>query len=238
MRPWLARLPHDRWPSLDELNALAAETGLTTLSGLPLRFVPPGSADPYYEVHVNETGRVHTRAQNWHDLLNALAWLAFPRTKARINAMHAAQIPLEGGRRSRLRDMLTLFDEGGAIVCCADPALEQMIRAHEWKDVFWTHRTRAQAALRVHVLGHAILEHSLAPWPGITCKVLFTAADDDPDAAAEKWLARCTGATTPADLVSLPIFGLPGWMTENDSPGFYADRRYFRPFRKEKVVRP
>ena len=32
---------------------------------------------------------------NKHDLFNALAWLAFPKTKARINAMHAAEIPRE-----------------------------------------------------------------------------------------------------------------------------------------------
>ena len=37
----------------------------------------------------------------WHDLFNALAWLAFPRTKARLNAMHAAEIPAEGGRPRR-----------------------------------------------------------------------------------------------------------------------------------------
>ena len=37
---------------------------------------------------------------------------------------------------------------------------------------------------------------------------------------------------TPADLVSLPIFGLPGWFPGNDGAAFYADQRYFRPFRK------
>ena len=55
----------------------------------------PPASDPYYEVHLFETGQVQTRPDNRHDLFNALAWLAFPRTKARINAMHAAEIPRE-----------------------------------------------------------------------------------------------------------------------------------------------
>ena len=70
---------------------------LRTESGRPVRFVPPAAADPYYEIHLFETGRVQTRPESRHDLFNALAWLAFPRTKARINAMHAAEIPREGG---------------------------------------------------------------------------------------------------------------------------------------------
>ena len=39
---------------------------------------------------------VETRPGNRHDLFNALAWLAFPLSKAGLNARHAAQIPLEG----------------------------------------------------------------------------------------------------------------------------------------------
>jgi hypothetical protein len=42
---------------------------------------------------------VATRVDNLHDWFNALAWLCFPRTKARINAMHAAEIPRTGKRR-------------------------------------------------------------------------------------------------------------------------------------------
>jgi hypothetical protein len=80
---------------------------------MPLRFVAPSPADPYYEVHLYETGCVATRTENWHDLFNALVWLAYPRTKAVINALHARQIPLEGGRRGRLRDLLTIFEYPG-----------------------------------------------------------------------------------------------------------------------------
>ena len=89
-----------------------------------MRFVPPGPDDPYYEVGVYETGRVSTRPEALHDWFNALAWLAFPITKARINSLHARELPRESkGRRGPLRDLLTIFDEGGAIVVCRDEEL-------------------------------------------------------------------------------------------------------------------
>ena len=232
VRPWLARLPRHAWPSLDCLNGLAAEARVATQSGHALRFVPPGKADPYYEVHLSGTGEVHSRAENWHDLFNALAWLAFPRTKARINAMHAAQIPKEAGARGRLRDMLTLFDEGGAIVACADPQLEGLVREHRWKELFWERRAGVLANLRIHVLGHALLEMALRPRPGLTCKVIFIQPGEEPDAAAERWLSAHDGTGTTRDLVSLPVFGYPGWLPGNDKAAFYDDERYFRPFRR------
>jgi hypothetical protein len=238
VRPWLRKLPGERWPSRDDLNALAR--GLTTLSGHPLRFVPPASADPYYEVHVSQTGRVQTREENWHDLFNALAWLAFPRTKARINAMHAEEIAREAGVRGRKRDMLTLLDEGGAIVTSADSGLENLIREHRWKELFWEHRAGTLASLRIDVIGHAVLEMALRPWPGITCKVIFVEAAGSPDAKAEQWLvAKAAGGTT-RDLASLPIFGFPGWLAGSEVASFYDDERYFRRFRKasKNVVRP
>jgi hypothetical protein len=229
VRPWLERLPGAGWPTREVLNALAGEAQLRTASGMPVRFVEPSSADPYYEVQVHRTGRVATRTENWHDLFNALAWLAFPRTKAAINALHAAEIPREGARRGRVRDMLTLFDEGGAIVLCADPELERMIRAFRWKELFWENRIRVLRSLRFVVLGHAVLEKALAPWPGIACKAIFTRTDEDPDAAAARWLET---PHAPHDLAPLPVFGYPGWLAENANAGFYADERYFRPFRR------
>jgi hypothetical protein len=72
-----------------------------TDSGQPIRFVPPGAKDAYYEIKVFETGRVETRPDSLHDFFNALAWLAFPRTKARINALHAAEIRGKGPAAAR-----------------------------------------------------------------------------------------------------------------------------------------
>lgn len=220
-----------RWAgaqTLEALNALAEAAGLRTESGRAVRFVAPAADDPYYEVSVYETGRVATRGGNLHDWFNALAWLAFPRTKARINAMHAAAIPREGGRRGRLRDLLTLLDEGGAIVACGDPELNAMLRRHEWRRLFWDNRGRVRDAMRVHVLGHAVLEKALAPWPGITCKAIFVAPQGDPDALAADWLRALPAEATPRSLAALPVFGYPGWLAEGESAAFYDDARFFR----------
>ena len=196
-----------------------------------MRFVPPSGADPYYEIHLFETGQVQTRAGNRHDLFNALCWLAFPRTKARINALHAAEMPREGGRRGRLRDLLTIFDEGGALVLCADERLNALIREFRWKELFWEQRARVLSAMHFVVLGHAVLEQALAPWPGITCKVLFVDPARDVDAQAADWLARLPADASPRLLAPLPVFGYPGWLPGSDAEAFYDDTHFFRPLR-------
>ncbi len=229
MRPWLRA-----GRSLDGLNALAEAGGVRTQAGKPVRFVAPATTkDLHYEQQIYESGCVATRAGNLHDWFNALAWLAFPRTKARINAMHAEQIPRERGRRGRLRDLLTLFDEGGAIVRCDDARLIAMLREFRWKELFWEQRSRVLSSMRVVVFGHAVLEKALEPWPGVTCKAIFVTVEGDADAQAAAWLARLPLDATPHELAALPVFGYPGWLPGNDHPGFYDDLRYFRPFRKQ-----
>jgi hypothetical protein len=211
------------------LNSFSEEQDLRTESGRKVRFVEPRPSSPYYEVHLFESGEVGTRPDSKHDLFNALAWLAFPKTKARINALHAREIPREGGKRGRLRDMLTLLDEGGALVVCGDGRLHDLVRQFRWKELFWEHRARLRTDFRVLILGHATLEMALAPWPGITCKALFLPEGIDADESARAWL---TEARAPEDLAALPIFGLPGWYPGSDEPSFYDDERYFRPLRR------
>jgi hypothetical protein len=186
------------------------------------------ASDPYYEVHLYESGEVQTRPGNRHDLFNALCWLAFPRTKARINALHAAAMPHERGRRGRLRDLLTIFDEGGALVACADASLNALIREFRWKTLFWDERARVLAGMRFLVLGHATLEQALEPRPGITCKALFIDPARDADAQAAEWLGQRPADASPRLLAPLPVFGFPGWLPESERAGFYDDRRYFR----------
>ena len=202
---------------------------MKTESGRPVRFVPPGAKDAYYEIKVYETGRVETRPDSLHDYFNALAWLAFPRTKARINAMHAAEIPREGTRRGPLRDLLTIFDEGGAIVKCADPELVAMLTRFEWKELFWENRDKVRAAMRIIIFGHATLEQALEPRPGITCKAIFVSPGADPDAAAYHWLGQLAPGASPRGMPPLPIFGFPGWHPEGERAEFYENRNYFRP---------
>ena len=249
IRPWLARLG-DGWPPLALLNGFAAERNLVNARGLPLRFVAP---DPLksvnYELRVHAAGAVATRPQNWHDLLNALAWLAFPRTKAAINALHAEDLLSEGARRgrhrSRLRDALTLFDEGGALVAVSDASLEALAREHRWRELFWERRSAVLEGMRFAVPGHAILEHALEPFAGITCRALFVPVElrllaqpahvlfERLDAAASAWFAAPPPDLTPLLLPPLPVFGYPGWLEGSCREAFYADQRYFRPLRTD-----
>ena len=185
-----------------------------------MRFVPPGASDPYYEVHLYETGQVQTRPENRHDLFNALAWLAYPKTKARINAMHAAEIPKEAGRRGRVRDMLTIFDEGGAIVA-GGPDIETLVRGARWTELF----VQRHRDFRVVVLGHAVLEQALQPRLGLTCKVVFTDPARDLDTQAATLLPSLS---SPRELPPLPVLGYPGWFPGAGNAAFYADERYFR----------
>jgi Protein of unknown function (DUF3025) len=249
VRPGLALLASEPgWPDAARLTRLADQLGTAprTESGIAVRFVAPaGGARAPYELRVFATGCVETRPDNWHDLFNALAWLAFPRTKARINALHAAEIARENGRRGRLRDMLTILDEGGALVACGDPQLADMVREFRWRELFWEQRARVLADMRFVVLGHAVLEKALEPWPGIACKVLFVDVGRALmrasvaelvaalDAHCAQWLAAQAGGGSPRALAPLPVFGYPGWLPESSRSTFYDDARYFRPLRRK-----
>ena len=222
MRPWLAL---ER--SLEALNRAAGAAGLRTQSGHAVRFTPPRRTKGSYELEIFDSGRIATRPDNLHDWFNALAWLAFPRTKARINALHAAEIPREQGRRGRLRDLLTIFDEGGALIVCSDSSLNRLLAEGRWKELFWTQREAVREKMRFLVLGHAVLEQALEPWPGITCKALFVAPGADPDAHAAGWLERLAPGASPKDLAPLPVFGYPAW-ADNHTAEFYDNERYFR----------
>jgi hypothetical protein len=217
--------------SLESFNRQAEESGILTEGGKPVRFVPPGASDPYYEVHLYETGHVQTRPDNKHDFFNALAWLSFPKTKARINAMHAAEIPREkeksDGKRGRLRDMLTIFDEGGAIVPCT-PAAQALVREAKWRELF----VERHREFRIVVLGHAVLEQALSPRLGLTCKVVFADPQLDLDAQAAAAIARLA---SPKDLPPLPVLGYPGWFPGSGEPAFYEDERHFRPLQRGKM---
>jgi hypothetical protein len=194
-----------------------------------VRFVPPGARDASYELKVFRTGEVETRPDSQHDFFNALVWLAFPRAKARLNALHAAEIPREVGQRGRLRDLLTIFDEGGAIVQCGELALLDLLRNFEWKKLFWDHRDKVRKAMRIVVFGHAVMEQALKPWPGITCKAIVAPPGADADAAIHAWLGALHPGASPRDLAALPIYGYPGWAAQDEA--FYGDTRYFRPLR-------
>jgi hypothetical protein len=173
LKPLLGRLPRDRFPGHDELNALRIPS-VVSGGGTPIRFVPP-AASAQYEVRIFETGDVQTRPDSWHDLFNALVWLVFPKTKAVLNRHHCEEIRARRGERLRgtARDVLTLFDEGGIVVAAADPELPALLREFRWKELFWRRRAQVLRSMRFYVFGHAIYEKALEPYKGVTAKALI-----------------------------------------------------------------
>jgi hypothetical protein len=237
----LAGLPD--WPTLEQLDAFACARGLTTASGLPLRFAPDAPASGY-ERHIGACGAVPTRAANWHDLFNALAWFAWPKAKAALNARHVRELEASTDPRMRgpARDALTLFDESGLVVLCANPRLRELLENHAWVELFRLRRGAVARDMRFLAFGHALLEKLLDPYPAITAKCWFLdARRDELDAAPDALVALAdrrmaemlmhVADLSPASLPPLPVLGIPGWSEDNERADFYFDRATFRPAR-------
>lgn len=231
--------------NLHELNALAAARGLVSGGGRPLRFVAPPDDGVNYELRIRDSGAVATRPGSTHDLLNARAWLDFPQAKAALNRRHCEELEKQpGAQRSRLRDALTLFDESGMVVLCADPALALLLRDFQWKELFWGQRAAVRRSMRFLVFGHALAEKLLAPFKGITARALILVAGVDrvdaegarqlafADAQAAAWLARPDALVSTRELAPLPVLGIPGWTPDNENPAYYDDTTQFRTGRR------
>ena len=222
-------------PALDALNALATARGTTQAQGLPLRFFAPDGrlSARDYETHILHTGQVPTRADTWHDVLNALVWLRFPRFKAALNATHGEAIANEtDSRRGRRRDALTVLDESGVWVISRDPALPPLLAGHAWRELFGDARDRVGTTMRFVVVGHALLEKALAPYPAMTGKCLMLMAESlDPDAAERLAVGALAGIDSPRQLAPLPVQGIPGWDPANADATYYANQEIFRPAR-------
>ena len=248
LAPLLGRLPADRFPRHDELNALTAPS-VVSGAGAPIRFVPPAPPSrefsAQYEVRIFETGEVQTRPDSWHDLFNALVWVAFPRTKAVLNRRHCEEIRARRGEplRGTARDVLTLFDEGGMIVATADPELGFLLRESRWKDLFWVRRADVVRSMRFYVFGHALCEKALEPYKGVTAKALILGCEPallkaplerqlpELDSRAADYFAGEAALTSTRTLPPLPVLGIPGWEPDNEREAYYDDRAQFRPGR-------
>jgi hypothetical protein len=235
LRSILARLPAGSWPTHVELTAAAA--GIVTQRGQPIRFVSPRDHTDrerrYYELRIAETGEVETRERNWHDLFNALAWIAFPKAKAAINAQHAAILEergeAEAKRRSPERDALTLFDEGGVIVASSAPELLRLIVDFEWKELFWERRAEVARAMRFIAFGHALYEQAREPYLGMVAKTVFVPLLEgfDADTLLAAHFSRRGNFATPKMMAPMPVLGVPGWHAPQDA-SFYDDASHFR----------
>lgn len=217
------------------LNQKAEEHRITTAAGNRIVFAPPDDAPDgcAYESHIALTGRVPTRS-NRHDFLNALVWLVFPRTKARLNALQATVIEREGVSASRgtQRDAATVFDENGAVLVTRDERLFDDLRARRWHVAFVARRP-VWSDVGVRIFGHALMDKLVTPYKSITAHALAvalapTAGLEDVDRLLAE---RLDDRLNPADFAPVPVLGIPGWCNANQEATYYDDASVFRPAR-------
>jgi hypothetical protein len=225
------------FPRIADLNALLPPVAVNH-AGKPIRFVPAGRLPGVdYEEHIFKTGEVSTRERNWHDLFNALVWCRWPALKAAMNAMHRLHArSSREGKRGKVRDALTLFDECGVIVFSSDQNVLRQFARRDWAAVFGS-----RPEFGVRITGHALLEKFTAPYKAITAHAVLLALDPAScgpaaeiptrflDEAVAGLLLEGRLFMAPAHLSPLPLMGLAGWWKEPQDAAFYADRSVFRP---------
>ena len=121
-----------------------------------------------------------------------------------------------------------------------------MIRAFEWKRLFWTERARFLEHLRVFVIGHAAAEKLMAPYIGLTAHALLLPVGPpftrsalsvqlaEVDGLAAQLVRTAPAFDSPRNLSPLPLLGVPGWSRESALEAFYDDAAYFRSGRRAR----
>lgn len=245
----------EHWPGLNDYQAVleAWPEPIRTLAGQDLRIVAqdgkPANFEEHYAPRIYMTGEIQTRSENWHDFFQYLTWFMFPETKAVINSIHIpharARIEQGGqlGARTPIENMLSLFDEGGAVLVSSDPELLQLVRDFDWQELFWQRREQLPSSLDCVVFGHAMYEKGLAPYIGMTANCILL--ECEADYFTQDWRQRLRWLDgqlaaifrdggqyqKPKDLQPFPILGMPGWDPSNDQLSYYQNMAYFRPGR-------
>lgn len=230
--PMLAQFgPLDKPPSIEVLNQI--------LDVDNLKFVPQKAQwdnfEDAYEPRIFLKQEVQTRDHSWHDFFNALVWKRFLKSKRIINRLHFNLQKSRHPSKNRLpaENMLTLFDENGAIVIAKSDYFLNLIRQHRWHELFWQNREILSDQVEVIIFGHGLYEKALCPYIGITAQCLMFVADDSSlssvDALVAEYLDENNYELKPSLLAPLPILGLPGWWEQNNDEQFYENKNYFRP---------
>lgn len=217
-------------PQPAALNAAARsrwpDAGLAPVHFVPQTELPAGVA---YEQYIFESKQCLTR-EGLHDFFNGLAWLHFPRTKARLNELHMAQLARSGVApvRGPARDALTVFDENAAFICAPD-VLWQALLAKNWQQVFGDLRGLWQQTHLV-IFGHALLEKLVYPRKAITAHLYRVSTATNSIAGLDAWVAAdlCADKLAGKPFAHLPVLGVPGWWPGNEAAGFYDDAMVFR----------
>ena len=250
----------ERFPSLQDCNGLLARRSpaIAVHCGLPLRFVPQEYGklpfESQYEPRCYLKGEVPTRENNWHDLLNALVWFAFPKAKAAINVRHyqaltGQQDEMTGSQRGVVRDTNTLLDESGVVVPCAKEELAGLMRDFRWKELFWQRRTEVQDSMGFYLFGHGLYEKALHPYIGMTGQGLLLSVEQQffawplaqrlahLDELLAKYLSAPQHCASTRELTPVPVLGVPGWSADNECAAYYDNTDYFRSGRQSRAQR-
>jgi hypothetical protein len=246
------KLNVSHFPERRDLNALLQARAVTTRNGHPLSLVEQTQGklafEAQYEPRCFLMGEVQHRADNWHDLFNALVWLTFPRAKAVLNEKHYAALlkaaPSNGSQRGAERDVSTLLDESGVIVPYCDAALAGLLRDFQWHKLFWQNRAGLWQRMDFYLFGHGLYEKALKPYIGLTGQGLLLQVEPAfftwpqaqclsyLDEQMATYLADENNCHTTRDLTPVPLLGVPGWFEANESEGFYENKAYFREGRR------
>lgn len=233
------------WPTLAQFAAEFKIRNIKSYSDKPVRPVAQAGApekfEDHYESRIYLAGELQTRLENWHDFFNAMCWLQFSKIKSALNALHFEQSKTRqpGTNRSPLENALTLFDECGAVIVADDDLLLELIRHHQWKDLFREHKELFGKHIQCYVVGHAMHEKSLAPYIGMTTHSVLLKQGSDffhqgylqqleavDQLVADLWINR--RIEQPKDLQPFPLLGVPGWWHQEQDEAFYANDAYFR----------
>src|SRR5262249_27336191 len=141
--------------------------------------------------------------------------------------------------RSPTQDALTLFDEGGVIVAAGDAELAALLRAREWKQLFWAGRAAVIRHLRFYLFGPAPFAKALNPFPGVTGRGVIVEVTDAffPMSLADQ-VSVLDGKVAaqlndPNAFLStdacppIPILGVPGWCEDNVVESYYDNHDCF-----------
>ncbi len=150
--------------------------------------------------------------QSYHDLLNALVFAAFPRSKRQLHRRQfealrnwipegASRLP---GKRTREQDSLTIFDEGGSVVL-----LDSVAHA-SWLTTSAPTRIpdfSPETGTVPVLFGHALLEHLAEGFPSLRSSAVVLCT---PTTAEPRELLECADVALVEHLRDRQRFREPG----------------------------
>lgn len=238
-------MERNSFPSAKELSiAVQAQHG-----AFEHRFVnqsPNEKQHDYYENQIVYDKVIPTRADNWHDFMNAMIWFQFPQSKSVISQLHAQDIAEFGlTPRTPRRDRLTHFDECGLLLVVEESSLDacrkwfMALCTHQWSNVFQQYQAFWHTKIHPCLFGHATAEMLLNPFIGLTAKWVLVPVENGfhqcdisqqfahLDERLCDVLLHYSGFASKNVLRPLPVLGIPDWYGIQTHE-FYANSAYFR----------